>query len=97
MRRVFYWIAASIIVTIALLIVTALVRLAFIYAWGVITLGIPAIGQSVWADPWLILAFIVAALLAWSRPWENLNVPQEEVPRRGPKLERWGRHTSDDE
>jgi hypothetical protein len=95
-RKVFLGMFGFVLVAVFLLIVTALVRLAFVFILGVFLLGIPAIGQIVRADPWVILALVIAALLAWSRPWED-HASDGEVPRRGSHVQRRGSQSLDDE
>jgi hypothetical protein len=88
-RKMFVGLFAFVVLAIVLSLITALVRLVFTFGWGFVVNGIPAIAQMFWADPWLFLALAVAALLAWSRPWEDFQEPGDPPPRRGPRVERW--------
>ena len=96
-RNVFIGLFAFVILACVLIFFTAVVRIGFVYVWSIVIHGIPALAMMVWADPWLLAALVVAALLAWSRPWEDSVVDDEPAPRRGPRVKRMGSQSFDDE
>lgn len=96
-RQGFVWFFTFLVLAAVVGIITALVRLGFQFLWQFVITGIPAIGMAIWADPWLVLALVIAALLAWSRPWEGYLDDSELLPRRGSHVQNWGSRAIDDE
>ena len=100
--------AIFVLVLIVMLLITRLMRAIMGGVGTAIFVGIPATIVEVYHDPWLIIAFILAVLFVWSRPWEEFGIDfsswwgGEDKPRvrRGSELERsgrWGRrHTDQD-
>lgn len=66
-------IAVGVLAGIGVLYCTVFVRTAgFEWAGWLWNVGVPTVAKAVHADPWLLLAFMIAGLFAWSFPWEHV-------------------------
>lgn len=97
--------AILVLVLIVMILITRVMRAIMGGVGTAIFVGIPATIVEVYHDPWLIIAFILAVLFVWSRPWEVLGIDlsswwasgDKPHVRRGSQLGRWGRrHTDQD-
>lgn len=96
--------AIFVLVVAVMLLITSVMRGILTGVGNAIFVGIPTMIVAVYYDPWLVIAFILAVLFVWSRPWEELGIDfsswwggggDNPRVRRGSRLGRWGRRYTD--
>ncbi len=78
-RRIVMWIVGAAFALALAIILTVLIRLGMRTGLVFLHDAIPVAFHSVYRDPILIVAFVVAAILLWIAPWEEFGKEEEET------------------
>jgi hypothetical protein len=79
--QIFMALFALMIFAVFVFIATIFIRGGLTMGYRFLVSGVPHIVQTIWADPWYIVALILGVLLVWSWPWEGEGATPDPVRR----------------